>query len=80
MLDIDSLSTASPCPRCGFYNEFKFKQVRIRDVTICRGCHVNIRLDDHVNSFRKARASISRALGDLEKSLKSLGGVIKIEL
>ena len=80
MLNIDSLSTDSTCPRCGFYNEFMFKQVRIRDVIICRGCHANIRLDDHVNSFRKARASISSALGDLENTLKSLEGVIKIEL
>ena len=80
MLNIDSLGTGSACPRCGFYNDFTFKQVRLRDVIICRGCHVNIRLDDYVNSFRKARASINRVLGDLKNSLGSLGGVIKIEL
>lgn len=80
MLNIDGFETDAACPRCGFHNSFSLVQVRVRDVIICRGCHCNIRLEDHLNSYRKARASMNRALGDLENSLKSLGGVIKINL
>ncbi len=69
MLDLDRQPIQFPCPRCGFYNGARLKQVRLRDVVICRGCKSNIQLDDHMNSYRRARRSIERALGDLRRAL-----------
>ena len=80
MLDIDRIETEAACPRCDFYYGFTFQQVRLRDVIICRGCHSNIRLDDHLNTFRKARASIDRSMRELEESLRSFGGILKLEV
>lgn len=54
------------CPGCGFYNEVFLKQVRHRDIIICRGCKANIHLDDQMNECRKAIRSINQAIRQLE--------------
>lgn len=79
MFDLDSLGLDSICPRCGFWNGFTVRQVRLRDVIICRGCHSSIQLDDQLNTVRKARIALNRAARELEDSLKSMSGTITLE-
>ena len=76
MLDLDYLDLEVDCPKCGFGNGFRFRQARLRDVIICRGCHRNISLDDNLNTCRKARESVQRAMDDLMGSLSSLGNIV----
>jgi hypothetical protein len=79
MFDLDSLGIDSICPRCGFWNDFTVRQVRLRDVIICRGYHISMQLDDQLNTVRKARTALNRATRELEDSLKSINGTITLE-
>lgn len=72
MISIDNETIEFPCPCCGFYNEIFFKQARLRDVFICRGCKSNIQLDDQMNECRKAEQSIRKSIQDLEKTFRNL--------
>lgn len=77
MIDLDKEHFDFQCPQCSFYNEIYFKQARLMDTIICRGCKANIRLNDQMNECRKVQRSFRRAFQKLETSLKDLS--IKIE-
>ena len=79
-MDLDKASIEIECPRCGFFGHIFFRQARLRDVVICRGCKASIRLDDNMNECRKARAALAEAIADLERSLAQLGGTFTIRL
>lgn len=68
-LDVDHWEFEFECPKCKFLNDVWIKQVRTRDVIICRGCKVNIKLDDQMDSFRKTKQSIARKFKELQKSI-----------
>jgi hypothetical protein len=72
-LDLDRAEFEIECPRCQFYNPVLLKQARLRDVVICRGCKSNIQLDDGMNSVRKARRSLRRAIDDFIDGIRRLG-------
>jgi len=78
MLNFDKQNIDFACPACGFYNIINLKQARLRDVIICRGCKINICLDDQMNECRKAIRSIKKAIQKLEDSLGDLSIDIKI--
>ena len=61
------------CPKCDFLNYATFKQVKARNVIICRGCKVNVQLEDHLNSVRKSLRSMQKAFDELEETIKSFG-------
>jgi hypothetical protein len=61
-----------PCPRCNFWTRPFFRQIRHRETIICGGCKSNIRLDDHLGSFRKAQRQVSVALQTVQNSLRDL--------
>lgn len=69
MFDLDKQSIDFQCPHCEFWNSALLGQVRLRDVVICRGCKANIRLDDHMNEYRKAARALAQALGNVESLL-----------
>ena len=77
MINFDKYTIEFACPKCGFYNEIFFKQARLRDVVICRGCKVNIQLDDQMNECRKVARSVRRAGREFQESLKSLSNALK---
>lgn len=79
MLNLDKQQLEFQCPYCKFWNPFFYKQARLRDVVICRGCKNSVRLDDDMNTCRKARRSLNRALADLENTLKGLSTKITIK-
>lgn len=68
-MDLDRVTIEIECPQCGFFGHIDFKQARLRDVVICRGCKASIRLDDNMNECRKARSALSAAIAELERSL-----------
>lgn len=72
MFNLDRAEFELSCPRCRFGNSFFYRQARLRDIIICRGCKSNIRLDDHMNECRKARQQINQALSELERTFASL--------
>ena len=78
MINLNNQTIEFPCPRCGFHNTISFKQVRLRDVIICRGCKSNVQLDDWMNECRKAERTVRKAMQELEKNLKNLN--VKIEI
>ncbi len=71
-LDLDKVEVETDCPRCGFHNPVFLKQARLRDVVICRGCKSNIRLDDYMNTVRKGRQSLQRALAEFVEAIRRL--------
>lgn len=79
MIDLDRVSLDVPCPQCRFQNDIIYRQARLRDVLICRGCKANIRLDDHMNQCRKARQELNRAIEELERTLASLSKTFTIK-
>lgn len=78
MINLNNQTIEFPCPRCGFYNTIFFKQARLRDVIICRGCKSNVQLDDWMNECRKAERTVRKAMQEFEKNLKNLN--VKIEI
>jgi hypothetical protein len=80
MINLDRVKLAIPCPRCGFHNSILYRDARLRDVIICRGCKANIRLDDNMNECRKARRSVRAAFNEIEKTLSGLGKTFTITL
>ncbi|MEK7674770.1 MAG: hypothetical protein AAB676_02910 [Verrucomicrobiota bacterium] len=66
------------CPRCNFWARPFLRQVRHRETIVCGGCKANIRLDDHLGSFRKAQRQVNRALEELEAQLRNLTINIKL--
>lgn len=80
MFNLDRVPLDVPCPECRFENLIFYRQARLRDVLICRGCKANIRLDDHMNQCRKARQQLNRAFQDLESTIASLNKTLTIRL
>lgn len=69
-LDIDSHEVDIECPRCRFSNPIWIKQARLRDTIICRGCKSNIRLDDGMNTVRKARNQFLRQMKEIRSQIE----------
>lgn len=77
-MDLDKAALELQCPHCGFTVDFCYRDARLRDVLICRGCKANIQLDDHMNECRKARGQVMQAIQELERTLSSLSVTIKL--
>lgn len=72
MIDLDRIEFEVECPRCNFGTKIFYREARLRDVLICRGCKANIQLDDRMNECRKARRQVNAAMQQLEDALASL--------
>lgn len=70
--DVDSFPITFDCPFCQFLNTVTFKQFRIRDVIICRGCKANILLLDQLNTCRKAEREVRREMQRFRKTVEDL--------
>jgi hypothetical protein len=67
MPDLDREPIEVPCPRCDLHTWVTLSEIRRRDYAVCRGCHANILLEDHLGSMH-------RIIRDTESILRSLGG------
>lgn len=72
MIDLDRFEFEIECPNCDFSTKILYRDARLRDVLICRGCKANIQLDDHMNECRKARRQVAEAIRDLEAQFTAL--------
>lgn len=54
------------CPLCELHNWATLGQIQRREFLICRGCHSNVFLEDHLGSVR-------RSVEGIEKALKQFG-------
>lgn len=70
MIDIGRSKMKITCRICEFKNSILLKQVKLKDVVICRGCKSNIQLTDYMNSYRIAERKIKKQIRQLKESLK----------
>jgi acetyl-CoA carboxylase beta subunit len=68
-MDINKHTIWFKCPNCNFYNPFFFRQSILQDMIICRGCKINIKLNDNMNECKKLKRSLEKVLQKLQKSL-----------
>jgi len=48
------------CPKCKLGNWAQLGQIKRREYLICRGCHLNILLEDHLGSVQMALNKLNR--------------------
>ena len=80
MIDLDRLEFDMECPRCRFYVSFSFRDARLRDALICRGCKATIQLDDRANECRRARERVNAAMRRLQATLGSFNTTLNIRI
>lgn len=79
MINLDRFEFEVECPKCSFASKIFYRDARLRDVLICRGCKANIQLNDHMNECRKARRQFHTAIQELEEAIARLNNItIKI--
>jgi len=79
-MNLDRSKLEIQCPRCSFFNPIRYRDARLRDVVICRGCKSNIQLDDHMNECRKARRVVEQAMAELQDALAGFSKNLTIKL
>lgn len=62
----DRVPIEVPCPICGLHTWVKLGEIRRRDFAICRGCHANMLLEDHLGG-------VHRFVRDTERVLRVFG-------
>jgi len=65
--DFDRVPIELPCPVCGLHTWVRLGEIRRRDLAVCRGCHANVVLYDHLGS-------VHRFVRGVEKTLRDFGG------
>lgn len=75
MFDLDNKEIEINCPNCDFFNPIKLKDVRLRNVIICRGCKSNLQLDDYMNSYRIQQQKIKAILDEITKTIKEINNI-----
>lgn len=65
--NLDKRSIDVPCEACGLETPVTLGAIRLGDVIVCRGCHANIRLHDHLGALQRFERR-------LKKLLSSIGG------
>ncbi len=56
-----------PCPYCRLETAVTLGDVRRCGIAICRGCHANIHLEDHLGCYQRAKRQIEAAFAQLSK-------------
>ena len=67
------------CPRCRFYNTIFVRDVKLRFRHICRGCKMNLQLEDYWASYKRACERLDSILNkSLEELAKSFSFTITL--
>lgn len=74
----DGIEMEIECPVCCFGNNVRLKQVRLRDVVICRGCKRHIQLEDYMNRCRKAKQQFQRMMNEFQHTFSNLNLTIRL--
>lgn len=59
--ELDRIALEIDCPVCALSTRVTLGDIRLGGVTICRGCHANIRLEDHLAQYHRARRRLMNA-------------------
>ncbi len=73
--NIDSFEIEIECPHCDFFNSILMKQARLRETIICRGCKNNIRLDDSMNTVRKAKRRLLEQFKQIKRQIEQINRI-----
>lgn len=63
--DFDKHEIEIQCTVCRLHNWVKLGEIRRRDFTICRGCHYNILLVDHLGKYQKFIRSLEKTFNNI---------------
>jgi len=74
--NLDKFEFDVKCPRCQFIVKILYRDARLREVLICRGCKSNIQLDDSMNECRKARRQVNEAMAALNSEFSKLNSIL----
>lgn len=62
MPDLDNIDIEIDCPICALQTKTTLGDIRFHSVAICRGCHANIWLEDHLGQYARARKQFAKSL------------------
>ena len=65
--DLDRHPIEVECPVCQLHTWVKLGEIRRRDFVICRGCHANILLEDHLGQVHRFVRSFEQMLQGMGK-------------
>jgi transcription initiation factor IIE alpha subunit len=77
-INLDQERVYIACPRCQFPARPFLRQIRYGETVVCGGCKGNLRLVDHMGTFRQAQTKVTRAIEDLARQLSSIKFNLKI--
>jgi len=60
--DLDRRVIDVPCPRCELETPVQLGEIRRGEIIICRGCHANVYLEDHLGGVHRMRSRLKRTL------------------
>lgn len=64
--NLDKHWISIPCPVCDMETPVTLGAVRLGDVVVCRGCHANIRLQDHLGALHRFERRFVKMLQSME--------------
>lgn len=53
MPDLNRHEIEIQCPICKLHNWVKLGEIRRGDFLVCRGCHANVHLEDHLGAVQR---------------------------
>ena len=65
--ELDQVPIEVECPVCLLHTWVKIGEVRRRDFVICRGCHANILLEDHLGQIHRCVRGFEEMLKGMER-------------
>ena len=74
MINLDRFFIDVECPRCRYPMDVQMLDVRLQARVFCPNCKVAIQLVDHEGSTEVGLRKVDRALSDLEREWRKLGG------
>ena len=79
MVNVDSWKILLPCPKCGIENEVTLGQIKKGETIECVVCATKISLKDKAGSVEKGTKQVQDAIDSLEKTVKKIGGSLKVK-
>jgi hypothetical protein len=65
--DLDRLTFEIQCPNCRLHTWTTFGEARRGGYLICRGCHANIKFEDHLGGLHRSKEGIEQMLKAMER-------------
>jgi DNA-directed RNA polymerase subunit RPC12/RpoP len=79
MVDVDSWKVSLRCPKCGIENEVSLSQIKKGTTIQCIVCATKITLKDKKGDVAKGSKQVQDVVDSLEKTVKKIGGSLKIK-